>query len=73
MCCAAKPLAAPRKAAIRPAHMCRGRGGRGCRCHVRARPAMTAAVPTPPRDLRPAIPPAPHKAPQRPQGPPCPV
>ena len=37
-----QPLAArePRRAATRARHLCRGRGGRGCRCHIAARPVV---------------------------------
>ncbi|WP_323009164.1 hypothetical protein [Paracoccus sp. (in: a-proteobacteria)] len=34
----------PRRATTRAPHLCRGRGGRGCRCHVTARPALALPV-----------------------------
>ena len=39
-----QPLAArePRRAATRARHLCRGRGGRGCRCHIAARPVVAS-------------------------------
>lgn len=82
MCCAAKSLAvspvppaprrasAQRRAPVRAAHLCRGRGGRGCRCHMAVRPAVAQSHPVPPRILHlPA--PQPAHSPQPPQGPPC--
>ena len=74
-----QPLAArePRRAATRARHLCRGRGGRGCRCHIAARPVVAhdahplrwhagqeAAQP-----LALVVP----RSPRRPQAPPCPV
>ena len=77
MCCQPrKPIpaaSAPRRAAVRPAHLCRGQGGRGCRCHQRGR-RITAQAPMRPHpgDLMP--PPRPAEAaaepPGRPQAPP---
>lgn len=73
MCCATRrpaPTARSRRATVRIAHACRGRGGRGCRCHVGARPHLALAAPvTPPARLTVAgflL----HHAPRRPQGPP---
>lgn len=79
MCCnARKPIPtaarAPRRAAVRPAHLCRGQGGRGCRCHQRGR-RVTAQAPrvAQPRDRMPPRRPAEAAAepPGRPQGPPA--
>ena len=72
----------PRRAAARAAHLCRGRGGRGCRCHFDARPALASPVlagnghPLSWRALRddphpPALPM--QKRPLHPQAPPLPV
>ena len=73
MCRAA--IVQPRKPATRPAHLCRGRGGRGCRCHVSARPRLARAprAHLPPREV--ARDPrrhdqTPHRQPHRPQAPP---
>ena len=77
MCCATRPQ--PRKAATRPAHLCRGRGGRGCRCYTgprrsrfRTDPAVVAGPGLPPLRLHPGWPvaAAPAMAPQSPQAPP---
>ncbi len=71
-----------RRVTARPAHLCRGRGDRPCRCHVTARRRLARPMrpgaghalrwrPSP-EDL-----PLPmlvlHIAPQRPQAPPLPV
>ncbi|MCV2446601.1 MULTISPECIES: hypothetical protein [Paracoccus] len=80
MCCATRPQ--PRKATPRPAHLCRGRGGRGCRCHAGARRRLARPVLAGnghPLRWRPAPEDPPpvmrvlHDPPQRPQAPPCPV
>ncbi|WJS85266.1 hypothetical protein [Paracoccus sp. TOH] len=78
-CC---PTPRPRRAATRVPHLCRGRGGRGCRCHVAARlrlsrPVLAGnghalrwcpdAAETPPRHQ------VLHHLPQHPQAPPHPV
>lgn len=78
MCCRSEPRPAvtrPRRAAVRPAHLCRGRGGRGCRCHqqgrrrvARAPLAFLAPEPSEIAPLRPAETAA--WPPRRPQGPP---
>lgn len=75
MCCATRPL--PRKPASRPAHLCRGRGGRGCRCHAGARrqlagPGHVLRWRPAPDDPPPGIA-ALHDPPQQPQAPPRPV
>lgn len=78
MCCQPRkptPAAvarAPRRAAVRPAHLCRGQGGRGCRCHQRGRRANAAPRVAQPRDRMPPRRPAEAAAepPGRPQGPP---
>lgn len=75
MCCAKGPQ--PRKAAPRPAHLCRGRGGRGCRCHAAARrqlagPGHVLRWRPAPDDPPPGIA-ALHDPPQRQQAPPRPV
>lgn len=72
MCCATRPQ--PRKAATRSAHLCRGRGGRGCRCHAgarrqSARPGHVLRWRPAPDDPPPGIA-ALHDPPQRPQAPP---
>lgn len=68
-----------RRATPRAPHLCRGRGGRGCRCHVAARRPLVRPFAAgnghalrwrlPPEDLPP---PALilHDPPQRPQAPP---
>ncbi|MDK8872074.1 MULTISPECIES: hypothetical protein [Paracoccus] len=79
--CAAIPRP-PRRAATRAPHLCRGRGGRGCRCHVAARPHLARPVLAgdghPLRWRRePGDGPQPgqilHHPPQYPQAPPIPV
>lgn len=80
MCCRsqARPVFRPRRAAVRPAHLCRGRGGRGCRCHQQGR-RLAARVP--PAFLAPELEeitlPQPAEMavwpPCRPQGPPMPL
>ncbi|WP_347265627.1 hypothetical protein [Paracoccus sp. (in: a-proteobacteria)] len=72
----------PRRAATRAPHLCRGRGGRGCRCHMTARRRLSRPVLAgdghPLRwrpaalDLQPLFPP-PAALPRRPQAPPLPV
>ncbi|TJZ90467.1 hypothetical protein FA743_15085 [Paracoccus gahaiensis] len=74
---APQACAPDRRVATRPAHRCRGRGDRACRCHVTARPRLARPVPLPRphrnwhlaaptrRDL-------PDLAPLRPQAPPRP-
>lgn len=76
------PVPQPRRANTRTPHLCRGRGGRGCRCHIAARPRLSRPVLSGnghaltwralrddphPRGL------PPQQAPQHPQGPPLPV
>lgn len=78
----ALPAAAPRRVAVLAAYLCRGRGGRCCRCHVLARRRHARPVlagnghplrwrPVA-RDLSPLYPP-PARMPHRPQAPPLPV
>ena len=78
MCCPSvtlRPARRPRRAPVRPAHLCRGRGGRGCRCHQRDR-GLAARAPVTLRardaDLLPVLQPAEAAAdpPGRPQAPP---
>ncbi|QIR85758.1 hypothetical protein [Paracoccus sp. AK26] len=60
-----------RRALRRPAHLCRGRGDRACRCHQDARPAAARpirALRIDPRALIAAQ--LPRQAPLRPQAPP---
>ncbi|WP_146038652.1 MULTISPECIES: hypothetical protein [Paracoccus] len=55
----------------RPAHLCRGRGDRACRCHQDARPAVARPLCAPRRDPRALIAAQfPWWAPLRPQAPP---
>ncbi|KGJ12264.1 hypothetical protein EQ718_03720 [Paracoccus versutus] len=72
----------PRRAPTRAPHLCRGRGGRGCRCHVAARPRLARPVlagdghplrwrPTPGEG--PPRQPGLNHVPQHPQAPPHPV
>lgn len=74
-----EPTPHPRRATTRPAHLCRGKGGRGCRCHPRARRDAArpltdrASVHAIRRDcLPPPIQILPDR-PCRPQGPPQPL
>ena len=78
MCCRSatpRPARPPRRAPVRPAHLCRGQGGRGCRCHQRDR-GLAARAPLALRardaDLLPVLSPAEAAAdpPGRPQAPP---
>lgn len=76
MCRATNPdavSAPPRRAATRVAHVCRGRGGRGCRCHVASRPYLALAQLVTPPVLVPAVLCQLQHAPRRPQGPPLSV
>ncbi|WCQ99759.1 hypothetical protein [Paracoccus aestuarii] len=63
-----RPCCRARVETTRPAHRCRGRGDRACRCHVDARPALSRP-PAPPRILtlprrdRPAVVPLTPQAP----------
>ncbi|MCG6111414.1 MAG: hypothetical protein MEQ74_04390 [Paracoccus sp.] len=67
-----RPCCRARAATTRPAHLCRGRGDRACRCHLSARPRHARPAPRP----APRVADAwarrdqPDRAPARPQAPP---
>ncbi len=68
---ALRPCCHARRPLRRPAHLCRGRGDRACRCHQDARPGLVRprrALRTDPRALIAAQ--FPRQAPTRPQAPP---
>lgn len=72
---AASGRTAPRRRAlVRPPHLCRGRGGRSCRCHQRGRRQNTRPLaqflPLPYRMPPPLIIQAADYPPLRPQAPP---
>ncbi|MGN7870470.1 hypothetical protein ACTJI6_16520 [Paracoccus sp. 22332] len=68
---ASRPCCHARRPLRRPAHLCRGRGDRACRCHQDARPAVARprrSLRLDPRALIAAL--FPRQPPMRPQAPP---